>query len=573
MRSFSFLLAACLCASIAPCAVAQSPAASDLGEQQLLRQQERDLQLRRQLEPASDVRLQPAQAATVPRMPAQESPCFLIMRIELAGDMADRFAGLLDVTGRADDGSEDKVIGRCIGSAGIGIVMRRLQNEVVRRGYVTTRVLAGPQDLATGVLTLTVMPGRVRTVRFAAGTSTRATQWNVVPLQPGELLNLRAIEQALENFKRVPSADADIRIEPSVSVDARPGDSDVVIEWRQGFPLRVNLSLDNAGLKSTGRYQGALTLSWDHALTLNDLFYVSVNRSLFEPSPDPRGTQGKTAHYSLPFGHWLLGLTASDSDYRQPVAGQGGTTVYSGESANQEIKLSRVLARDATRKTSGYLSAWARQSDNDISGTLAQVQHRQTGGWEAGLAHREILGDATLDLNAAYRRGTGAFGATRLINEGSEGSTRMQLLQVGALYNLPFALAGQHLRYTLALRAQHAWTPLLPQDRFSIGSRYSVRGFDEQRVLSADRGWLVRNDLGFSLGGSGQEAYLGLDYGEVRGRHSELLAGTQMAGLAIGLRGGAHGVAYDVFAGRALSGPDGFYGKGLNAGFSVSWSH
>lgn len=487
--------------------------------------------------------------------------------------MADRFAGLLDVTGRADDGSKDKVVGRCIGSAGIGIAMHRLQNEVVRLGYVTTRVLAGPQDLGNGVLTLTLMPGRVRSVRFADGTSPRATQWNAVPLQPGELLNLRAIEQALENFKRVPSADADIRIEPSTGADARPGDSDVVIEWRQDFPLRVNLSLDNSGLTSTGRYQGALTLSWDDPLALNDLFYVSVNRSLFEQSPGPRGTQGKTAHYSLPFGHWLLGLTVSDSDYRQPVGNQGGTTVYSGESANQEVRLSRALARDATRKTSGYLSAWARQSDNEISGSQSPAQHRQLGGWEAGLAHREILGDATLDLNAAYRRGTGAFGALRLINEDSEGSTRMQLMQVGALYNLPFPLAGQRLRYTLSLRAQQAWTPLLPQDRFSIGSRYTVRGFDEQRVLSADRGWLVRNDLGFSLGGSGQEAYIGLDYGEVRGRHSEMLAGTQMAGLAIGLRGGGHGVTYDVFAGRALSGPDGFYGNGLNAGFSLSWSH
>ena len=46
-----------------------------------------------------------------------------------------------------------------------------------------------------------------------------------------------------------------------------------------------------------------------------------------------------------------------------------------------------------------------------------------------------------------------------------------------------------------------------------------------------------------------------------------------MAGLAIGLRGGAHGLTYDLFAGRALSGPDGFDGKGLNAGFSVNWSH
>ncbi len=573
MRRFFIFCSALFSSLLALGAAAQAPSAAELGDQQLLRQQERESQLRRRIEAEADVRLPPPEAAQVPRLPDHESPCFVIRRIELVGEMADRFADLVDSANRAGDGSEDKLIGRCIGSAGIGIAIRRLQNELVRRAYVTTRVLAGPQDLGTGILTLTLIPGRVRAVRFADGTSSRATQWNAAPLQPGELLNLRAIEQALENFKRVPSAEADIRIEPALGGDARPGDSDVVIAWKQDFPLRLNLSVDNSGLKSTGRYLGVVTFSWDHALTLNDLFYVSVNHSLFEPAPGPRGTKGHTFHYSLPFGYWLLGATASSNEYRQPVANQQGTTVYSGDSANQEVRLSRVLARDAARKTTAHLSAWARQSDNEVGGLQIQVQHRQTAGWEAGLAHREIFGDATLDLNAAYRRGTGAFGATRLINEDSEGSTRLRLMQVGALYNLPFALAGQRLRYTLALRAQHAWTALLPQDRFSIGSRFSVRGFDEQAVLSADRGWLVRNDLGLSLGGSGQEAYVGFDYGELRGRHSETLVGTHLAGVVLGLRGSLYGVAYDLFAGRSVSGPEGFHGNRMNAGLSLSWSH
>ncbi len=554
-------------------AAAQTPAAIDPGDQQLLRQQERESQLRRRLEPDAEVRLKSAETPPAPRLPANESPCFMITRIALAGEMAERFADLIDAANYAGDGSADPLTGRCVGSTSIGIALRRLQNELVRRGFVTTRVLAGPQDLGAEVLTLTLIPGRVRSIRFADGTSSRATQWNATPLQPGDLLNLRALEQTLENFKRVPSAEADIRIVPAVGTDVRPGDSDIVVEWRQEFPLRLNLAIDNSGLKSTGRYQGAVTISWDHALTLNDLLYVSINRSLFEDSPGPRGTNGHTVHYALPLGYWLLGATASRNEYRQPVANQQGTTVYSGDSTNQELRLSRVLARDATRKTTAHLSAWARQSDNDIDGLRMLVQHRQTAGWEAGLAHRELLGDATLDLNAAYRRGTGAFGATRLINEDTEGSTRPQLLQLGAFYHLPFALAGRHLRYSLALRAQHAWTPLLPQDRFSIGSRFSVRGFDEQRVLSADRGWLLRNDLGVSLGGSGQEAYVGLDYGEVRGRHSALLAGMHLAGMVIGLRGGVYGVAYDLFAGRALSGPEGFRGNGVNVGFSLSWSH
>lgn len=39
------------------------------------------------------------------------------------------------------------------------MVMKRAQNAIVARGYVTQRVLAENQDLQSGVLTLTVSPG------------------------------------------------------------------------------------------------------------------------------------------------------------------------------------------------------------------------------------------------------------------------------------------------------------------------------------------------------------------------------------------------------------------------------
>ena len=219
---------------------------------------------------------------------------------------------------------------------------------------------------------------------------------------------------------------------------------------------------------------GGLTLSYDHALTSNDLFYISLNRSLFEQAPDPRGTNSNTVHYSLPFRYWLLGATVSNSHYRQSIAGANSAIVYSGESANQELKLSRILARDASSKTAAYFSLWAKQSRNFVGDLEIQVQRRKLGGFEAGLTHRQVLSSATLDLNAGYRRGSSVFGHHPLLNEAVEGSTRPQILQVGALYNQPFVIAEQRLRYTLAIRAQHAWSSLLPQDRFSIGSRFSV---------------------------------------------------------------------------------------------------
>jgi hemolysin activation/secretion protein len=58
--------------------------------------------------------------------------------------------------------------------------------------------------LSAGILQLEVIPGRISAVRFAdpdPDTSLRSA----FPARPGDLLNLRDIEQALEQLKRVPS--------------------------------------------------------------------------------------------------------------------------------------------------------------------------------------------------------------------------------------------------------------------------------------------------------------------------------------------------------------------------------
>ena len=187
-------------------AFAQSFAADEL-----LSQQERERQLRLQQEQTPDVRLQapaPAKPAEV-LLPENESPCFSIERIALVGDAADRFQFALQ---SVIDG-EDSPLGKCLGANGINLVLTRAQNAIVAKGFVTTRVLAAPQNIKTGDLTLAVIPGRVRDIRFATDADPRGTQWNAIPIQSGDILNLRDIEQGLENFKRIPTATADIKIE------------------------------------------------------------------------------------------------------------------------------------------------------------------------------------------------------------------------------------------------------------------------------------------------------------------------------------------------------------------------
>lgn len=41
-------------------------------------------------------------------------------------------------------------------------------------------------------------------------------------------------------------------------------------------------------------------------------------------------------------------------------------------------------------------------------------------------------------------------------------------------------------------------TPLTSPDMFSIGNRWTVRGFDGERTLTASHGWYIRNDIAWS---------------------------------------------------------------------------
>ena len=538
--------------------------------QQLLLQQQRERAQREQLEQSPDVRLEaPLDSAGNLRLPRNETPCFKIDRVVLRGEQAEDFQWAL----RAANPADDPVQGRCVGSAGINLTMKRIQNAIIAKGFITTRVLAEAQDLNQGTLSLVLVPGRIKHIRFAEGTSARANYWNAMPASPGDVLNLRDIEQALENFKRVPTAEADVQITPAEGTDAQPGESDVVIAWKQAIPVRVSLSVDDSGSKQTGKYQGNVALSLDNLASLNDLFYISFNHDLGGGQSGDRGSKGHTVHYSVPYDYWQLSLTSSEYDYHQTIAGVNQAYSYSGRSRTNEVQLSRVIYRDAVRKTTVSVGGWSRTSSNYIEDTEIELQRRRMAGWQAGINHREFIGASTLDLGVGYRRGTGARDALRAPEEeNGEGTSRSQIITANAQLQLPFTLADQRLRYIAGWRGQWNRTPLIPQDRFSIGGRYTVRGFDGEQILSAERGWTFSNDLGLSLANTGQELYLGVDYGEVGGHSTQYLSGRRLAGAVVGLRGGYKQFSYDIYTGKPLEKPKGFQTADVTSGFSANWS-
>jgi len=549
---------------------AQERDAGIRNQQELQRQQQQEQQQRQQLERMPDVRLTAPEKATTQTLPI-ETPCFLIEGFQLqnsSGASLPEFDWVLEQLLAPD---APVFIGQCVGAQGVAWLIERTQKILVDRGFVTSRVLATQQDMSQGTLILTLIPGRIHAIRFEEPVHQRANLNNAMPMQAGDILNLRDIEQALENLKRVPTAEAAIKIEPAQGEGAKLGDSDLVVTYQQAFPIRLSINADDSGTQATGKYQGAVTVSVDNPLALNDLFYVTNTKSLGGGDSGPRGTHGNTIHYSLPFGYWSLGATGSTSRYYQSVAGLNQSYVYRGTSENNEVKLGRLLMRDGSQKLNLSLRAFQRKSNNFIDDTEVGVQQRVVGGWDTTLNHKAFIDDAILESNFTYKRGTGAFGSMPAPEASfNEGTSRFALVTTDINLALPFKLNEQRVRYNASWRIQQNRTPLTPQDRFVIGGRYTVRGYDGESVLSAERGWFWRNDLSFALGDSGQEFYIGFDHGVVGGPSSELLVGKRLTGAVIGLRGSIQKLMYEIFIGGPVEKPDNYKTSGSTAGFSLS---
>lgn len=584
LPNIRFLSWCCLSAGIiAPATLLAAPNPAEIRMQQDIQQRQREEQLRQTMQPESDVRLhQKNTGETVNQLMGDDSsqPCFAINEVVLEGEHHARFQFALKRALR-ETGFQ---AGKCLNAGDINHIMTVAQNILIGRGYTTTRILAAPQDLNSGKLVLTVLAGYLKNVEMDMSQANQthagriAAFQNEFPTRSDGILNLRDLEQGLENLKRIPTVEADIQIVP---VEGVPNQSTVLVKWQQRLvPYRLSVGMDDSGTKATGKYQGNVTFSADNPLGLSDLFYVNYGRSIGNV-PDETdssgslkkgGTHNYALHYSVPFGKWTWAFNHSGYRYHQAVAGLSAAYDYNGKSYNTDLGFNRLIYRDAKRKTHVGAKLWIRGTQSYIDDAEITVQRRRTAGWLAELSHKEYIGNSTAQFKIAYKRGTGMSDALRAPEEAfGEGTSRMKIWTASADVNTPFQIGKQLFAYDTSVHAQWNKTPLTSQDKLAIGGHHTVRGFDGEMSLSAERGWYWRNDLSWQFK-PGHQLYLGADVGHVSGQSAKWLLGQTLAGTAIGIRGQIKlggNLHYDIFTGRVLKKPEFFQSRKWASGFQV----
>ncbi|AKE01775.1 ShlB/FhaC/HecB family hemolysin secretion/activation protein [Burkholderia dolosa] len=552
----------------------EAPRLAAQGNDQQIRQQEEARERERAIS-APGVRSDVTASAAYPTLPS-ESPCFRIDRFSL--DVPDALPTSVKAQGASALPIDrfafarewlDHYAGACIGKQGIDVLVKGLSQAILARGYVTTRVLLPEQDLSTGTLKFSLIPGVIRHVRFA-DEKLRGTWKTAFPTHDGELLNLRDLEQGLEQMKRVSSQDVSMQIVPA---DV-PGESDVVLDVKRGKPWTVVASIDNSGTRATGRLQGNLSLGIDNPLGLNDVFNIGVSQDL-ELGDKRLGSHGWNGFYSIPWGYWTATLSAYTNTYYQQIAGVNQTFIASGNSKTVDFKLNRVLSRSQNDVFGAQVRLSRRFGQSFIEDTEIPQQRRNNTFVEFGLTDRHYFGNAQFDGTLAYRQGIGAFGAQHDSLAADGGPTyRYKMAVLDANLSVPFAIAQQPFRYVTTFHGQYTGNTLYYIDDLTIGSRYTVRGFDGETMLAGARGFYWRNELQAPIGQTGQAVYAGLDYGHVWGPQPVALVGTQLAGAVIGVKGSLSskfaGVGYDLFAGTPVYKPSRFPTTRITIGFQAT---
>ncbi|CAG4886029.1 hypothetical protein R52603_00103 [Paraburkholderia saeva] len=249
------------------------------------------------------------------------------------------------------------------------------------------------------------------------------------------------------------------------------------------------------------------------------------------------------------------------------------TFVSSGNSQTAALRLARVLRRSQSDVFGVEFQLSKRFGESFIDDTDIPQQRRNNTFIEAGLTDRHYFGASQFDGTLAYRQGIGGLGATP--DPYPEGPTyRYHMAVLDANLSVPFSVAQQGFRYVTTVHAQLTDDTLFYLDDLTIGSRYTVRGFDGETMLAAEKGFYWRNELQWPIGQTGQALYAGIDYGRVFGPNTAYLAGTQLAGMVIGIRGGVPsrfaGLSYDLFAGTPIYKPKGFSTSRVTAGVQAT---
>ncbi|MER5002831.1 ShlB/FhaC/HecB family hemolysin secretion/activation protein [Atlantibacter hermannii] len=446
-----------------------------------IEEQQQQLLLQSQQQRESLERATPFVRPAAPVQPVTASgPCFTVHRI------------MLDGTTLIDERQQQRLVqpwqNQCLDMARINELTNKVSDWYISRGYITSRAFLTEQDLRSGELHFAILEGKLEKIRMD-GVPERELKMAFPGLQ-GKILNLRDIEQGMEQINRTRTTPVQIEILPA----DKQGWSVVHLTATPEFPLSASASFDNSGQKSTGVGQISGGLTGNNLLGLADSWFVNGGRSsAFSNSKD---AQNFAAGVSIPYGYSLLDYSYSWNNYLSTIDNNGYLWRSSGDTETHRVNLSHVLFRNGDIKTGVSVGLSHRINHNYLNDALLESSSRKLTSLLFGLNHTQKMFGGVATFNPTFSRGMPWLDAESDDSKnGDLPKAQFRKWSLNASFQRPVA---ENLWWLASTYGQ--WSPdrLYGSERITIGGESSVRGFKEQSI-SGDNGAYWRNELNYTL--------------------------------------------------------------------------
>lgn len=415
------------------------------------------------------------------RLPVMPSgTCFTTSRIDIEGANQLSPKAVIKLTA--------PWVNQCLDIPRLTALTNAISDWYISRGYITSRAFLTEQDLSSGVLHIAVLEGKLQAIHLDGVPS--GTLKMAFPGLEGKILNLRDLEQGMEQLNRVRQTPVEIEILPG----SQQGFSIVNLTAAPESPLNGSVSFDNSGQKSTGTGQLSGALFANNLFGLADKGFISGGRSSdFSSSKD---AQNFAAGVSIPYGYGLLDYSYSWSNYLSTIDNNGYAWRSTGDSETHRLTGSWGLFRNGDIKTTASLGLTHRINRNKLNEVLLETSSRKLSSVSLGINHTQKIASGVATLNPMFTQGGPWFGAENDHHKyGDVPKAEFRKWSVSGSFQRPLA---ENLWWLSSLYFQ--WSPdrLYGSERLTLGGETSVRGFKEQ-YISGDNGGYWRNEVNYSL--------------------------------------------------------------------------
>ncbi|MFT6616415.1 MAG: hemolysin activation/secretion protein [Halopseudomonas sp.] len=447
----------------------------------------------------------------------------------------------------------------CMNVGDIERLMAEVTAIYLEKGFITTRVYLAKQDLQGGILVLQIVEGLLEGISINDNNTNSISIMNVYPGVIGEPLNLRDIEQTIDQINRLQSNNVTMSITPGKTI----GTSVLTLTNKTKKRWGANLGYDNYGQESTGQDQATGNLTLDNPFGFNDFISISHNRTTPYDGSE-RGSKSNSLTYVVPLGYSTFSINGSESNYSSPLMlASGNSLKSSGTSQNLSLRLDRTLFRDRSSKWSVSSTVNNKDSKNYLDDNFLSISSRKLSNIDLDLTYTKSYSIGTGTVSIGHVKGVDWFGALKDEADLPTVAPQAQFnkWKYAGSFSSNFNVKNKTLIASSRLTGQYAEDVLFGSEALLIGGIYTVRGFSSNS-LSGESGFYVRNDLTLPINTaaiagltSSLRVYTGLDYGQVSNNSKNVPDGS-LSGAALGMTLSIASLNIDVNTSKAIKKPN-----------------